>query len=171
MCESVTEGVLQAVSLPLWGLKHPLCCFCPRQQSNPCSKWPPVCAGDKELFWGGCVWQSLSKMAGPRLKAQWTVPRCHFSLTEPWRYEPQLSGQLNSLCLSRCCPNLLRLAAYVAHLHVLAPSVCVCVQSQPLPQVFRLLPHWHPMIHSVFGRKRFEFRTGGCSLDVPAPVS
>lgn len=61
------------------------------------------------------------------LKAHWTVQWCHFSLTKSSRYTPQLSGQLNSLCLSRCWPNLLRLAAYVAHLHVLTPSVCGCM--------------------------------------------
>lgn len=47
------------------------------------------------------------------------------SLTEPSRQEPQLSGQLNSPRPSRCWPNLLRLAAYVAHLLVLTPSVCL----------------------------------------------
>lgn len=62
-------------------------------------------------------------MLGLILKTCWIVPWCQFPSTVPWRYEPWLSEQLNSLCLSRCWPNLLRLAPYEVHLHALTPSV------------------------------------------------
>lgn len=106
----------------IWKQAYPAQLFglCATQWSSVSPKWPAVYSANSEAY----LWY-LTKIAGLLVEAHWTVQWCHFSLTEPSRQEPQLSGQLNSLRPSRCCPNLLRLAAYVAHLLVLTPSVCL----------------------------------------------
>ena len=104
--------------------------FCPRQHINPAVKVTRcLCRRQRTFLRWLCM--ATSQQNG-RVDPESSLDCAAMPLLLNRAlevHEPQLSGQLNSLCLSRCWPNLPRLAAYVAHLHVLTP--CMGTMSAP----------------------------------------
>lgn len=120
------QCVLQPIKLALCGYKRPsaLSSFCPRQHINPRVKVTHcLCRRQRTFLRWLCMAKSQQNgRVDPESSLDCAVmPLLLNRALEV--HEPQLSGQLNSLCLSRCWPNLPRLAAYVAHLHVLTPCM------------------------------------------------